>query len=179
MLVLADSTAWVGVAGTTIGILITSIGAWLVRRSERAERISERSRTERKDAYAALLTGAENSMHHFQRLAREEYTPAGAENDRASADMFYDDEVVPRYRVLKIIGPTTVVAGARNMRMALNDIRHAVVDREPPLTAKSTDFQRLHDRYRAARTEFTKLARSDLSEVVRKRGTDFRWPKAP
>src|SRR4051812_2246511 len=65
MLVLADSSAWIGVAGTAVGGLIGFGTTFLLHRFER----NERGRTERLDAYADWLTRAELSMHLFQRLA--------------------------------------------------------------------------------------------------------------
>jgi hypothetical protein len=92
MLVLADSSAWIGVAGTAVGGLIGFATTYLLHRFER----SERARTERLEAYAALLTHAELSMHLFQRLADSRLKGAASDEDGVRADTFYDDEVVPR-----------------------------------------------------------------------------------
>jgi hypothetical protein len=84
VLVVAAS-AWVAVVGTAvggvIGGLIGFMTNWYVQRSERADRIAERSRTERKDAYAALLTHSEDSMHLFEWLAQNT-SPTKEERDK-------------------------------------------------------------------------------------------------
>ena len=163
MPVLAVSTAWVGVVGTAVGGLLGFMTSWVVHRSERAARIAERSRADRKDDYAALLTNAENSLHLFQWLAEGQVSPAGMEGDRAWANTFYDQEVTPRYMVLKIMGEPDVVAAAHELRHALNDVRHLMGRRGETLpTAASTEFKAAHGRYRAARDKFTEAARADL-----------------
>lgn len=121
MLLLAASEAWVAVVASAVGGLIGFMTSWLVQRSERADRTAERAdrtaerlRTERREAYAALLTRAEDSMHLFQWLAEGHSGPAGIEGDKAEADTFYDREVTPRYRLLKIIGTPKMVEAGRD-----------------------------------------------------------------
>lgn len=166
MVVLAVGDAWVGlvggVVGTAVGGLIGFMTSWLVHRSERADRIAARSRAESKEAYAALLTHAEDSMHLFEWLAKGQFSPAGPERDKERADTFYDQEVTPRYRVLKIIGTSKVVEAAREMRSALNGVRHLMVDAEKLPTAESTAFKTAHGRYRVERDKFIERARADL-----------------
>ena len=146
MLVLAVSTAWVGVVGTVVGGLFGFITSWLVHRAERADRIAERGHAERKEAYAALLTHAENSMHLFQWLAEGQSTAAGVESDKDRANTVYDQEVTPRYMVLKITGTPKVIEAAGAMRDALNDVRR-LMKTEPLPTADSLNFKEAHDGY--------------------------------
>jgi hypothetical protein len=167
---LALDAAWVGVVGVAVGGLLGFMSSWVVHRSERADRIAERVRADRKEAraekmeaYAALLTHAEDSMHLFEWLAKGQFGPAGAKSDRDSANTFYDREVTPRYRVLKIlIDNPEVVKAAREMRMALNRVRHLVVDSKTLPSAASTEFIDAHRRYRAERDRFIELTHADL-----------------
>jgi hypothetical protein len=156
-----------------VGGLIGFMTSWLVHRSERATRIAERSRADRKDAYAALLTHAEHSLHLFEWLAEGQFSPAGMEGDKARANTFYDQEVTPRYMVLKIMGKPKVVAAAGELRLALNGVRHLMVDGKRLPTAESTEFKTAHGRYRAARDKFTEIARADLDtgndKLIRRR----------
>jgi hypothetical protein len=170
MLVLAIDAAWVGVVGVAVGGLLGFATSWVVHRSERADRIAERSRADRKEAraekkeaYAALLTHAEDSMHLFEWLAKGRFSPAGPVADRASADTFYDHEVTPRGRVLEILVDNAEIAkAADDMRMALNGVRHLMVDSEIPPTADNSEFRARHRGYRKARNRFIDLARADL-----------------
>jgi hypothetical protein len=165
--VVAISDTWgalIGLAGVALGGLIGFVGSWLVHRSERAERLAERSRAERKEAYAALLTKAEDSLQLFQWLAEGQFSPAGAERDREKANTFYDQEVTPRYRVLKIIGPPSVVEAARQMRRKLNAVRHLVLDSQELPSAESREFKDAHNHYRESRDEFIEIARADLEQ---------------
>ena len=166
MVVLAVSAAWVGVVGTAVGGLLGFLSSWLVHRYERNERIAERSRAERKEAYAALLTNSEDSMHLYEWLAEGHVSPAGKEVDRKTADHFYDEHVSPRYRVLKIIGTPKVVEGGKEMRKALNRVRHLMVDgpTETMPTKPSSEFDAAHNSYRKARNTFVKLAGADLQQ---------------
>jgi hypothetical protein len=102
-------------------------------------------------------------MHLFEWLAKGQFGPAGAKSDRDSANTFYDREVTPRYRVLKIlIDNPEVVKAAREMRMALNRVRHLVVDSKTLPSAASTEFIDAHRRYRAERDRFIELTHADL-----------------
>jgi hypothetical protein len=132
MVVLADSAVWVGVVGTAVGGLIAILGSGLVHRWARAERL----RAERKDAYAAFLAKAEDSLHLFQWLA-EGHFEDGWKEDGARANRFYDQEVTPRLMVLKMTGAPGVVEAA-------------------------SEFKNWHASYRAARDNFIRLARADL-----------------
>ena len=182
MAVLAVSAAWVGVVGTIAGGLLGVMATLMLHRSERAERIAERSRAERKEAYAALLTSAEDSFHLFERLAEGQFSRAGSEEDDLDkADKFYDDEVTPRYMVQKIIGEEEVLPAAKELRDSLNSVRHFMMDARPLPTKKSLNFQRLQSRYRTARDRFIALARSGLDlghEHQRKRTILGRWKAA-
>jgi hypothetical protein len=186
MIVLAVSAAWVGVVGTVVGGLLGFLTSWLVHRLERNERIAERSRAERKEAYAALLTSAEDSMHLYEKLAKGHFSPAGKEEDRKAAYHFFDETMSPRYRVLKIIGTPKIVKAARGMRRALNAVRHLMVDGPPEtMPAKqSSEFNVAHSRYREAREVFIKVAGNDLehglspdwrTRLQRARATRAEW----
>jgi hypothetical protein len=179
MAVLAVSAAWVGVVGTIAGGLLGVMATLMLHRSERAERIAERSRAERKEAYAALLTYAEDSFHLFERIAEGQFSRAGSqEDDLDKADKFYDDAVTPRYMVQKIIGEEAVLPAAKELRDSLNSVRHFMIDSRPLPTKKSLNFQRLHSRYRRARDQFIAHARSGLDlrhEQQGKRTVLGRW----
>ena len=82
------NSAWVGVVGTALGGLIGFATSWFVHRSERDERVGERLRAEKKEAYAELLKSAEHSFHLFQWLAEGEISPDGIERDKARANIF-------------------------------------------------------------------------------------------
>jgi hypothetical protein len=173
VLILAESSAWVGVAGTAVGGLIGFAASWLVHRSERAERAAEkindrvqglddRSRAEKKEAYAAFLTRAEDSMHLFQFLTDDATGPPGTE-DKAAAIKFYDQEVVPRYRMMELIGAEKPLDAAHSMRVALNDIRRLIKRSASPVTKNNEEFKTAHTSYRRARDAFLDAARADLT----------------
>jgi hypothetical protein len=165
--VLAVSDAWIGLVGVLLGGLIGFVSSWLVHRSERSERTLERSRAERKEAYASLLTKAEDSMHKFQWVAEGEFGSQEAERERVQeANVFYDQEVTPRYRVLKIIGPPRVVEAARDMRKSLNAVRRLWIDTERLPRADDAEFKAAHNQYREERNRFIKLARADLEQGI-------------
>jgi hypothetical protein len=182
MAVLAVSAAWVGVVGTVAGGLLGIMATLMLHRSERAERTAERSRAEKKEAYAALLTYAEDSLHLFERLAEGQFSrPGGEEDDLDKAYNFYDQEVTPRYMVLKIIGEEEVLPAAKELRDALNFVRHLMRDTKPLPTKESSEFETAHSRYRTARDRFIGLARADLDrehEQQRKRSILRRWKGA-
>ena len=170
MSVLAVSTAWVGVVGTAVGGVLGFATSWAIHRSERADRIAERSRAERLDAYAQLLTQAENSLHLFEWLAEGDSRPDEMERDKTRAKYFYDEEVTPRYMVLKLTAQPAVVEAAHDLRDVLSDIRDLTVRRgRPPAAKQSTEFRTAHHRYRAAREEFTKAAADDLDPPKRQK----------
>jgi hypothetical protein len=179
MAVLAVSAAWVGVVGTAVGGLLGAMATLMLHRSERAERIAERSRAERKEAYAALLTSTEDSFHLFERLAEGQFSRAGSEEDDLDkAKNFYDHEVTPRYMVQKIIGEEAVLPAAKELRDALNSVRH-LMGTQPMPTKESTKFKAGQSRYRKARDRFIELARSDLDlQQQRKRTILGRWKGA-
>ena len=162
MLVFAESSAWIGVAGTVVGGVIVVTSSWLLHRWERGARLAERSRAERKEAYAAFLTNAEDSMHLFQWLTKDASSAAAREDDEARADKFYDGEVVPRYRILELVATRTVLKPAREMRVALNDIRHLMKDSTTGVTRDDAEFKAAHTSYRRARDAFLVAARADL-----------------
>lgn len=166
MIVLAVSAEWIGLAGVAIGGVLAFFTSWLVHRSERAERIAERSREERKEAYAALLTSTEDAMHLFEWLAEGHYVAAELEAERTRADHFYDDNATQRYRVLKIVGTHETVDAAREMRRALNTVRHLMVDgpAEAMPTIESREFGSAQHGYRRARDTFVDSARADLEK---------------
>jgi hypothetical protein len=162
MVVLAVSAVWVGVVGTAVGGLIGLLGSVLVHRWARAERL----RAERKEAYAAFLAKAEDSLHLFQWLA-EGHFEDGWKEDRARANRFYDQEVTPRLMVLKISGTHEVVEGASEVRRSLNGLRKLMLNElldpaaDLPLD-ESPEFKNWHGCYRDARDKFILLARADL-----------------
>lgn len=160
MAVVAVSAVWAGVAGAAVGGLLAFMSSWLVHRSERAERISERSRGEMKEACAALLTSAEDSMHLFEWLVKDHYGETASKEDKAKADHFYDQEVTPRVMALRIIGDDEVVGAAGEMRHAINHVRHLIVDAEALPTKE--EFRHAQVSYRARRRTFITLARADL-----------------
>lgn len=168
MAVLAVSAAWVGVVGAAVGAGIAFVGSWVVHRLERAHTIAERLRVEKKEAYASLLTSAEDSMHLFQWLAEGHVGPAGREEDKAKANYFYDQEVTPRLMVLRIIGASQVEEAASEMRRALNDLRHLMVDGETQPDHGSPQFMTAHARYRKTRDTFIERARADLEHGRRR-----------
>jgi hypothetical protein len=101
---------------------------------------------------------------YFERLAKDEFTDERHEYE-ARAKAFYDDEVTPRYRVLKLIGKPKVVAAARAMRQKLDAVGDLATGRYgPAVTADSPEFYAAHNDYRAARNCFTDLARCDLGQ---------------
>ena len=166
MSVLAVSAAWVGVVGAAVGGVLGFATSWAIHRSERADRIAERSRAERLDAYADLLTQAENSLHLFQWLAEGEFSPDGMERDKTRAKIFYDEQVTPRYMVLKITGKPEVVEAAGDLRGALNRVRKLTTGKTLPSAEK---FGAAHQGYRAARDEFTKAVAADLDPPKRRK----------
>ena len=170
MAVLAVDTAWVGVIGTALGGLIGFVASWSVHRMERAARVGEVLRTERRDLYGAFLTKAEDSLHLFQWVAEGHISPAGSEADKAKANRFYDQEVTPRLMVLRIVGSPDVVSAGSQMRQALNDVRHLMIDDEIVLSDESPQFMAAHRRYRRARDNFIALAHVDLQYVPTRRG---------
>lgn len=170
MAVLAVDTAWVGLIGTALGGLIGFVASWSVHRMERAERVAERSRTERRDLYGAFLTKAEDSLHLFQWLAEGHIGPAGSEADKANANRFYDQEVTPRLMVLRIVGSPSVVEAASQMRKALNDVRHLMIEGENLPSDEGTQFTAAHSRYRQARDNFIAAAHIDLQEQPTRQG---------
>jgi hypothetical protein len=149
-----------------VGGVLGFVTSWAIHRSERADRIAERSRAERLDAYAALLTQAENSLHRFQWLAEGNFSPDGMEMDKARANVFYDEQVTPRYMVLKITGKPGVVKAAGDLREALNRVRKVTTGETLPREGK---FSAAHDGYRAARDEFTKAVAADLDPPKQRR----------
>ena len=126
--------------------------------------------------YAAFLTAAEESMHLFQPLAEKEYGAAENRNKASinKADRFYDDNVVTRYRVLKIIGDENVIKPAKEMKDALNKIRKSV--KESPIESipkeHSPAYGLAHTSYRRARDRFIEAARADLE----RKGRRLHWP---
>ena len=161
-MILALDEAWVGVVGVAVGGFFGFVGSWLVHRGERTERLEERSRAERKDGYSGFLTSAEDSVHRFQRLAEGHFTGAGRDVDRTTAIFLYDQEVTPRYMVLKIIGGREVLPSAEVLREAVNALRHLVTDDADIPDAGGNAFRTALDRYRSARDFFIHAAQADL-----------------
>lgn len=164
MVVLAVSAElWVGLIGVALGGLLGFATHAYVRRSERAQAIEERSRAERKDAYSALLTSAENSLHRFQWLADRHVDPHRIEHERIEANFYYDQEVTPRYFVLRMTATDAVATAARELRKALNEVRKLFRAEALP-TKESAEWKKAHGDYRYARAEFLRLALIDLKQ---------------
>lgn len=159
-------SAWVGVVGTALGGLLGFMTSWLVHRSERDERVEERVRAEKMNSYTAFLRHAEDSFHRFERLAEEEIDPAQIERDKATADHFFDDEVVLDYRVLEFFVDRSHNVGeaARAYLKTLRQVRALIRNATtfPTEGTERKDFCDSRREYRAGRTEFTRSVRADL-----------------
>lgn len=171
MIVLALSEAWIALAGVALGAIIGAFGGWAQYHWER----DERSRAVRRQAYAEFLTKSEDSLHRFERLAKGQFSSAGSEQDRRTADFFYDDEVTIRYNVVKISGTPRVREAAKEMRRALNQLRHFFDHEELPLARTSkVDFDGKNTRYKELRNGFADIVLDELEP----RGRRGRWSLA-
>jgi len=101
-------------------------------------------------------------LHRFQRLAEGHFTGAGRDADRPVAIFLYDQEVTPRYMVLKIIGGREVLPSTKVLRDAVKPLRRLVRDGADIPDADGTSFRTALDRYLAARDDFIDAAQADL-----------------
>jgi hypothetical protein len=160
VLVLALSAPWAAVIGAAVGGSIGFLGTLLAQAFARRSMIAERSREERKEAYAAFLRSAEDCLHHFERIAEGHVSPAGRDEDIRRANYFYDEEVTPRLRVMEIIGRPPVVGAAKELRQALNEIRKLWTKSETPPDLE--EFKAKQRDYRPARDKFIERVKADL-----------------
>jgi hypothetical protein len=146
-----------------VGVVLGIFSQWLLQRRSRAEARADRLRTDRCEAYVALLVSVNECAHQLARVCEHGYGAPSDAEARAKAAYFFDQDVTPRHRVVELVGTPEAVDAAAEMRADLVRFRDRVTKRDRPAPAYRTDdYNQVYEPFRQARGKFVAAARADL-----------------
>lgn len=152
-------------AGVVLGASLEYGFQFLTHRRNRREAVADRLRSERREAYIALIEATRRCAHELARAALHDYGPPADAEARSNAAYLFDLEFVPRFSVVGIIGTREAVDAAAEMYDKLDRFRDCMTTGDQRVRYRSEEYNEIYDPFREARNEFTDLVRAELTET--------------
>ncbi|MFF4294801.1 hypothetical protein ACFY0N_14205 [Streptomyces vinaceus] len=173
--------AGITAASSLIAAAITALIAYLIAKRnlahaadmaalERAARLAEQDRTQRRDAYAAYVTAAMSSFRDSSMLRVTDFASAESWQEAAVAARDVYNSLVVAQGIVKMEAPESLAAHAESLRQAAMEYRLSVVASVKPglNDAKRKELQKDREEKWAVAfkglSTFTDAARTDLKQ---------------